>query len=134
MSKTNRAMLDAIQELAGRDLDETTDEQIRAEFVEDGYDPTEVAGRVTASLDSVIAEFRRTRAAASKAVMNTTIRPMPSIRPAMDRIKELIQSAFNSDPKLASAFRDGKKQTDNDLLSLYDDLVSMGKIDPDDAH
>lgn len=133
MSKNNRAVLDAIQELAGKDLDEATDAQIRAEFIEDGQDPEQVALRVTQSLDAVVAEFLRGRAAASKALMKTAARPLPAKRPALERIKELIQGAFNSDPKLAAAFRDGTKQSENDLLSLYDDLVSMGKLSPEDG-
>ncbi len=30
------------------------------------------------------------------------------------------------------AFRDGKKQTDEDLATVYDDLVRMGIIKPED--
>ncbi|MEY5097318.1 MAG: hypothetical protein RJA36_37 [Pseudomonadota bacterium] len=59
MKKNNRAMLDAIQALAARDLDESSDEQIRAEFVEDKRDPSEVARNVANSLDMVVARFMR---------------------------------------------------------------------------
>ena len=34
--------------------------------------------------------------------------------------------------KVAMAFRDGKKQTDEDLATVYDDLVRMGIIKPED--
>jgi hypothetical protein len=36
------------------------------------------------------------------------------------------------EPKVAMAFRDGKKQTDEDLATVYDDLVRMGVIKPED--
>lgn len=36
------------------------------------------------------------------------------------------------EPKIAMAFRDGKKQTDEDLAAVYDDLVGMGLIKPED--
>lgn len=133
MNQDNRAILQAIQTLAGRDLDETTDDQLRAEILEAGGDPEAIAQRVSEALDGVIAEFMRGRAAASKALMKTATRSAPRNRPTLDRIRELVQGAFNSNPQLAAAFRDGNKQSENDLLSLYDDLVSMGKIDPADG-
>jgi hypothetical protein len=46
--------LNAIKALALRDLESTSDEQIRAEFVEDKQDPPEVARRVAASLARVV--------------------------------------------------------------------------------
>jgi hypothetical protein len=52
----------------------------------------------------------------------------------MDRIKELIAQAFEAEPQLATAFRQGTRQSDGDLETLYDDLVLMGKIsDADDG-
>jgi uncharacterized protein YaaN involved in tellurite resistance len=46
--------LNAIKALALRDLDNTSDEQIRAEFIEDKQYPSEVAHKVAASLARVI--------------------------------------------------------------------------------
>jgi hypothetical protein len=46
-------------------------------------------------------------------------------------MKELIDGAFQADASLAAAFRDGKRQSDADLQSLYDDLVELGKIEPE---
>jgi hypothetical protein len=43
-------------------------------------------------------------------------------------MKELIRAAFDREPQLAAAFRQGRRQTDQDIRSLYDDLVSLGKI------
>ena len=46
--------LNAIKALALRDLESTSDEQIRAEFIEDKQDPAEVAHKVAASLARVV--------------------------------------------------------------------------------
>lgn len=135
MSNDNRKSLDAIQALALRDIDAASDEEIRAGIQGSGRDPDAVALRVAESLDRVVAEFMRNRAAATKAVMATAARPTPKARPALEKIKELVQGAFARDPGLAAAFRDGNKQSENDLVSLYDDLLAMGKIEsPEDGH
>jgi hypothetical protein len=58
-----------------------------------------------------------------------------SHRPTLDRIKERIAQAFAADSQLATAFREGSRQSDVDLETLYDDLVLMGKIpNTDDGH
>lgn len=58
--------------------------------------------------------------------------PSPNMvsRPTLAQIKERIARAFAVEPQLATAFRDGTRQSDADLESLYDDLVLMGKISP----
>lgn len=133
MTKNNRAMLDAIQALAARDLDEASDEQIRAEFVEDKRDPSEVARNVANSLDMVVARFMREHADAAKSKPNANTRPALRL-PSLERMRELIQNAFSREPELAAAFRDGKKQSENDIGSLYEDLVELGKIRPEDGN
>lgn len=68
--------------------------------------------------------------AATKA--STAGQPANRVRPVMDRLKLLVAEAFLREPKVAMAFRDGKKQTDEDLATVYDDLVRMGIIKPED--
>ena len=71
----------------------------------------------------------RQQAASAKVAM----RAPPSSkfsRPTLAQIKERIAQAFAVEPQLATAFRDGTRQSDADLESLYDDLVLMGKIAP----
>lgn len=46
-------------------------------------------------------------------------------------MKALVQQAFQADSALGLAFRDGKRQSDGDWETLYDDLVSLGKIAPE---
>lgn len=121
---------DAIRRLALRDLDATSDEDLRAEFATDGVDPDGAARAVAAEFDAVVAAAMRQRAMAAKARVAAPYK-RPRVRPALARMKEMIDSAFRSDANLAAAFRDGKRQSDADLQSLYDDLVELGKIDPE---
>jgi hypothetical protein len=122
--------LGAIRRLALRDLDATGDEELRAEFAADGVDPDAAARAVAADLDAVVAAAMRERAAQAKSRVAASPK-RPRIRPALARMKELIDSAFQSDAGLAAAFRDGKRHSEADLQSLYDDLVELGKIDPE---
>jgi hypothetical protein len=130
MTTDARKTLSAIQALISKDLEETSGEEIRAEFVEDGLDPDRVAREMAEAIDAVVSEFQRSRVAATKAVKKATKAPVAASRPALERIKELVQSAFQREPNLATAFRNGSKQSENDWNSTYDDLVLLGKIDP----
>lgn len=133
MSKETMKTLAAIQALALRDLEKTSDEQLRAELIEDGQDPDLLDREIAEGLDSVVAEFMRHRIAATKAVRRTIEIQAPVRRPTLARIKQLVQSAFERDSSLAAAYREGTKQSDNDWISVFDDLVVLGKIDPN-AH
>jgi hypothetical protein len=128
MTIANRRLIEAMQALAGRDLEETSDERIRSEFLEDGRAPELEAGLAAERLDAVVAQFMRDRAAAAKALLAATTPPVTRRRPGIARMRALIQAAFEREPQLAAAFREGRRQTDQDLRSLYDDLVAMGKI------
>jgi len=128
MTSASRRAIEAMQRLAGRDLEEAGDGQVRQEFVEDGLDPAIEARRVAESLDAVVAQFMRDRASTAKALRATTTPPGPRPRPTLARMKESIRAAFDREPRLAAVFREGKRQSDQDIRSLYDDLVSMGKI------
>ena len=133
MSNGAMKTLGATQALMLRDLEETSDEQLRAEMVEDGQDPDSFDREIAEGLDSVVAEFMRNRVAARKAVRKATEMQARKVRPTIGKIKQLVQSAFERDPNLAAAYREGTKQSENDWISVYDDLVVLGKIDPN-AH
>lgn len=131
MNTDARKTLSAIQALMAKDLDETSDEQIRAEMLEDAQDPDVLDREIAESLDAVVAEFLRNRVAAAKAMSKAVRTPIIERRPPLQRIKDLVQRTFEREPTLATAFRKGTKQSDNDWVSTYDDLVLLGKIDPD---
>lgn len=130
MSIDSVKTLDAIRRLALKDLDATSDEELRAEIVAEGDDPEAVARTVAIELDNIIASAMRERASEAKN-RNVPLLTTPTRRPALDRMKELIENAFRNDANLATAFREGTRQSDADLQSLYDDLVELGKIDPE---
>lgn len=129
MSNDSVKALDAIRRLALKDLDATTDEELRAEVMEDGDDLAVIAQSVMTELDVIISSAMREHTAAIKSRAPSTS-PIAALRPAISRIKELIEGAFKADPQLATAFREGSRQSDADLVSLYDDLVALGKIHP----
>ena len=132
MTNASRRAIEALQALAGQDLEATSDDQIRREFEEDGLDPAEEAARVAGTLDAAVAQFMRNRASAAKALRAASTHPGTRPRPSIARMKALVRAAFDREPQLAAAFREGRRQTDRDIRSLYDDLVAMGKIRSDD--
>ncbi|MDU7587704.1 hypothetical protein BDD18_2083 [Acidovorax temperans] len=134
MTNESQNTLAAVRALALKDLEATPDEDIRAELAAEGIDPDQLAASIAVSLDDVLASCLRQQAAAAKAAMQVRATPKTSRRPALNRIKERIAQASAVEPQLATAFREGTRQSDADLETLYDDLVLMGKIpDADDG-
>ena len=123
--------LRAVRNLAAKDLQELSDQELLDEIAADGLNPDVVAFEVAQSLDEVVASFMRSSAAASRHKMKALAAGDPKARPSMERIKQLIEAAFAREPQLAAAYREGSKQSERDLQSLYDDLLLMGKIDWD---
>ena len=134
MNNESRKTLNAVRALALKDLETTSDEEIRAEFDSEGIDPDQLAASIAVSLDEVLAASLRQQATAAKVIMQVRTASKKSLRLTLDQIKERIAQAFAAEPQLATAFREGSRQSDADLETLYDDLVLMGKIpDADDG-
>jgi len=116
------------------DLANTSDEEIRNEYREAGQDLAAVAKQTHDMLRDLVAADMRARLASAKAATkaSSASRSIHRARPAMERLKEILAETFMREPKIAMAFRDGKKQTDEDLATVYDDLVRMGVIKPED--
>lgn len=128
MTNESQKTLAAVRALALKDLAAASDEDIRDELAMEGIDPDQLAASIALGLDDVLAASRRQHAVAAKVAMQERMAPNKSLRPALDRIKERIAQAFAAEPQLATAFREGTRQSDADLETLYDDLVLMGKI------
>lgn len=116
------------------DLANTSDEEIRNEYREAGQDLAAVAKQTHDTLRDVVAAGMRAKLASAKAATKASAASQPTnpVRPAMERLKKIVAEAFVREPKVAMAFRDGKKQTDEDLATVYDDLMRMGIIKPED--
>lgn len=116
------------------DLANTSDEEVRNEYREAGQDMAAIAKQTHDSLRDVVASAMRAKLASAKAAATASSarKSTSRARPAMERLKEILAETFMREPKVAMAFRDGKKQTDEDLATVYDDLVRMGVIKPED--
>ncbi|CAB3745497.1 hypothetical protein LMG24238_07629 [Paraburkholderia sediminicola] len=132
-SKENRE-IGFIRAKALDDLAATSDEEIRNEYREAGQDIAAVARQTRDTLRDVVAAGMRAKLASAKAATKASAAtpPINRARPAMERLKEIVAETFMREPRVAMAFRDGKKQTDEDLATVYDDLVRMGIIKPED--
>lgn len=124
----------ALRDAALEDLMATSDSQLRQEAMEDGEDIDAIANCVKAAMRETAASTLRQRLSQAKAQPNSKlmVQKAPSMLPPLEQIKHIVQNLFHADPSLGLAFRSGKKQTDADWLSLYDDLVVMGAIKPED--
>ncbi|MDP1999947.1 MAG: hypothetical protein Q8K22_10190 [Rhodoferax sp.] len=120
----------AIRAAALENLLTTTDAELRQEAREDGENLDETAIQMKSAMREAAASALRERMAKSKSQSRQKLsaRPPSFARPAVDRIKELVQDLFARDQSLGLAFRDGKRQSDADWQSLYDDLVAIGAI------
>lgn len=128
----HRAELAALRVVTLEDILNTSDAELRKEAIEDGEDVAAIAANLKSGMRDAAAAALRQRL--SQAKVRMTAGPAPQqgrpLRPPMERLKQLIQEAFASDRSLGLAFRDGKRQSDADWESLYDDLVALGKIKP----
>ena len=128
------AEIAALRNAALEDLMATTDAQLRQEALEDSDDLVAIASQVKISMRDAAAETLRQKLTQARERMQPKLATLTEsfVRPPVNQIKQIIQGLFQTDQSLGLAFRDGKKQTDADWLSLYDDLVAMGAIKPDD--
>lgn len=131
-SKTYTELM-ALRNAAIEDLLAMSDEDIRKEAMENGENLEEVAKQVKSSMQEAAARVMRERmmqvkSSASVKVQSSGADKTALSRPQVGKIKQIIQSLFDSNPSLGLAYRDGKHQTDADWESLYDDLVAMGAI------
>jgi len=128
----HRAELAALRVIVLEDILNTSDAELRKEAVEDGEDVAAIAADLKSAMRDAAAGALRQRLSQAKARMTVqpAQKPGQPARPPLERLKRLIQEAFASDRSLGLAFRDGKRQSDADWESLYDDLVALGKIDP----
>ena len=128
------AEIATLRAAALKDLLSATDDDLRQEAREDGEDLEGMAIQMKSAMRNTASAVVRERMTESKVKIRPTLalHPLSFTRPAIDRIKVLVQELFASDRNLGLAFREGKRQSDADWQSLYDDLVAIGAIKADD--
>ena len=123
----------ALQTAALEDLMAMTDEEVRKEVLGDGENLDEIAGLVRSSMREAAARTMRQRLAeANTRSRQAPTQKAPVSRPSIERIKQIIETLFATEPSHRLAYRDGKRQTESDLQTMYDDLVELGAIKRDD--
>lgn len=127
------ADLVALQQLALEDLDASRDADLRTELAADGVDMDVLGMSVRASVQEAVAcEMRqRLRVARERLAQHASAPARPRVLPAISQLKALVQQAFDTEPALGLAFREGKRQSDSDWQSLYEDLIELGAIVPE---
>lgn len=129
-----RKEIAALRDAALEDLAKTTDSELRQEALEGGENLGAIAVHMRSVMRDATAMVHRQRLVQAREQMEAQARAhvAPVIRPTLDQIKLIIQAAFARNPALGLAYRDGNNQPDDDWLSLYDDLVALGEINPGD--
>jgi hypothetical protein len=127
----------ALRDAAIDDLLSLSDEELRTEAKQDGRDVEAIALDTKRLMRESAASAVRLRMSTSRVKPSLAAAPWrtPIIRPSIERMKQLVERVFASNPSAGLAFRQGKKQSDSDWQTLYDDYVSMGAIEPEnDKH
>lgn len=123
----------ALRDAAIDDLLAMTDAELKVEALQDDEDIQAEALQTRSAMRDVAAAFLRGRMTIAKnRFQGEGQRYQTAIsRPSLERMKQIIQQVFIREPQIGLAFREGKRQSESDWISLYDDLVSMGAIAED---
>ena len=138
-SKKHKVLLDQIAEFMARETEEMSD----ADILDEALDTTESAPSNVEKLRRLLEEratkARRERLAQARAKYNAAmaIRGTSAnrVRPPISEIRRRIQEVSAGNGGIASrvAFRNGEFQSDDDLLSLWDNLCELGVLGHDDT-
>ncbi|MBK9131260.1 MAG: hypothetical protein IPM20_06430 [Gammaproteobacteria bacterium] len=132
--KVNRPQdqLFLLREELADDAMNMTDEEILAESRKKGLDPDTAANRIRAVLNNAVLESGRQRMQKARAGLHSQNKVHPMRDTSMDihRAKTILKSAAANDPQvqLTLAARNGGESSDNDILSLVQDLLELGII------
>jgi hypothetical protein len=117
--------------LAALDALALTDDELKQEDAGDGVDTAAEGARWRTAMRQTAAQVVRERQPARSAEYKP-LSARQRARPTVDVIKARIRELVGTRPELAVAFRDGRSQSDSDWQTLYDDLVDMGALPPDE--
>jgi hypothetical protein len=114
--------LAALRRLALEDVLQASEADLREQAEEEGLDFNELAEKIRSSMREAAASVLREQLVKDRTPASTQ-RPA-SKRPSLE--------LFAREPELRVAFRDGRQQSQSDWESLYDDLVRLGALKPDE--
>lgn len=118
-----------LRDLALTDVMSTSDDELLREDEEEGIDSAQAANALRQAMREAAA--KTLRAARPTAPVHLAMRTTAT-RPSFEKLKEMVELVFVREPELRLAFRDGKRQSEQDWSSLYDDLVDLGAINPNE--
>lgn len=125
--------LAALRNAALEELLQISDAELLEDAAAEGLNVSEIAQGIRSCMRSASAGFMRQHLLSAKLVVEKRTPRVALPQLPIARLKELVQRAFQSDPQLGLAFRSGKTQTDEDWVSLYEDLVALGAIRTDES-
>lgn len=132
-AKTPRENLTSLRSTILEDLAATSDSDLRREAEEDKNDVVANANQLRSSVREAIASSLRARLATARDRAKISLERNPRyVRPTIDRIKRVVEAAIVREPELALAFRNAKHPSDVDWQTLYDDLLALGALRPED--
>lgn len=120
------------------DAESMTDSEIRDEISGLGQDPEKVASDLRAMAMALVTETRKARL--NQAAQRLRQQPEPTdsfVGRSVEAIRRRL-AALAANPesmagkKVALAFRNGERQSDSDVLSLWQDLVDLGAVRDDE--
>ena len=120
------------------DAESMTDAEIREEILELGQDPAAVANGLRAMTLALVTEAKKARLTqAAQRLRQQSVQKESLIERSVDAIRrKLAALAVNPESmagkKIALAFRNGAKQSDSDVLSLWQDLIDLGAVKDDE--
>lgn len=121
--------LTRLRDAAVEDVLAMSDEELAEEERAAGRDPGQTARALRTSMrEAAAAAVRRTRPAGTTSILTAPLKA--GRRPPLEALQAAVRAVFQANPSHALAFRDGKRQSEDDWKSLYDDLVEMGAIQP----
>ena len=135
-NQTERAALDRLTDVLVEDMLNAPDEEVLAEFAEEGGDAVQNAGRMRDLFEECLlaANKRRMRDAKAgvAAARNARIKPVPpsiDISEARAQLRALIEGP-DVPAGLTLAARNEEELSDSDVLGMLEDLAELGIIPP----
>jgi hypothetical protein len=109
-----------------------TDEELEEELLDQGEDPAKIAAQLRDQALEQLSAFKRKRLQAVRDAMAARTDYGKVTRPTAQVARQRIRALFAEKPELSMAFRKGRKQSDTDWMSIWDDLVELGVLREND--